>query len=110
VDVDNMVKSTDRHRRLIAEYLYINKGDGTFQDASFYSDFALTRTRRRLLAMGLAVGDYANNGRLDLYTTTFSDDYKALYRNDGQGNSSDITRRWESPKALILSLAGVPNL
>jgi hypothetical protein len=37
------------------------------------------------------VGDYANNGRLDLYTTTFSDDYKTLYRNDGEGNFVDIT-------------------
>jgi enediyne biosynthesis protein E4 len=37
------------------------------------------------------VGDYANNGRLDLYTTTFSDDYKTLYRNDGDGNFVDIT-------------------
>jgi hypothetical protein len=41
--------------------------------------------------MGLAVGDYMNNGKLDLYTTTFSDDYKTLYRNDGDGNFVDIT-------------------
>jgi hypothetical protein len=41
--------------------------------------------------MGVAVGDYRNNGRIDLYTTTFSDDYKTLYRNDGQANFTDIT-------------------
>jgi hypothetical protein len=41
--------------------------------------------------MGLAVGDYMNTGRLDLYTTTFSDDYKTLYRNDGDANFVDIT-------------------
>jgi hypothetical protein len=72
-------------------YLYLNKGDGTFQDASFYSGFALNQDARETAAMGLAVGDYANNGKLDLYTTTFSDDYKTLYRNDGEGNFVDIT-------------------
>jgi hypothetical protein len=72
-------------------YLYLNKGDGTFQDASFYSGFALNQDARETASMGLAVGDYANNGKLDLYTTTFSDDYKTLYRNDGDGNFVDIT-------------------
>jgi hypothetical protein len=72
-------------------YMYINKGDGTFQDASFYSGFALNQDARETASMGLAVGDYTNNGRLDLYTTTFSDDYKTLYRNDGDANFVDIT-------------------
>ncbi len=72
-------------------YLYLNKGNGTFEDASFYSGFALNQDARETASMGLAVGDYTNNGRLDLYTTTFSDDYKPLYRNDGDANFVDIT-------------------
>jgi len=72
-------------------YLYMNKGDGTFDDSSFYSGFALNQDARETASMGLAVGDYLNNGRLDLYTTTFSDDYKTLFRNDGDGNFVDIT-------------------
>ena len=72
-------------------YLYINKGDGTFEDASFYSGFALNQAARETASMGLAVGDYLNNGWVDLYTTTFSDDYKTLFRNEGQGNFSEIT-------------------
>jgi len=72
-------------------YLYINKGDGTFEDASFYSGFALNQAARETASMGLAVGDYLNNGKVDLYTTTFSDDYKTLFRNDGDGNFSEIT-------------------
>jgi enediyne biosynthesis protein E4 len=92
VDIDNDGKVD----LLVADdsspnYLYLNKGDGTFQDASFYSGFALNQDARETASMGLAVGDYANNGRLDLYTTTFSDDYKTLYRNDGDGNFVDIT-------------------
>ena len=72
-------------------YLYINKGNGTFEDTSFYSGFALNQDARETASMGLAVGDYANNGRLDLYTTTFSDEYKVLYHNDGDDNFTDIT-------------------
>ena len=74
-------------------YLYINKGDGTFQDASFYSGFALNQEARETASMGLAVGDYLNNGLVDLYTTTFSDDYKTLFRNEGGGNFSEITEQ-----------------
>jgi hypothetical protein len=73
-------------------YLYINKGDGTFSDDSFTSGFALNQDARETANMGLAVGDYLNNGKLDLYTTTFSDDYKTLFRNDGDANFSEITQ------------------
>ncbi len=64
-------------------YLYMNKGDGTFEDASFDSGFALNQQGRDQAGMGLAVGDYLNNGLVDLYTGTFSDDYKPLFRNGG---------------------------
>ncbi len=33
----------------------------------------------------------ANNGLLDIYNTTFSDDYNPLYRNDGDANFTDIS-------------------
>jgi hypothetical protein len=41
--------------------------------------------------MGIAVGDYLNDGRLDLYNTVFSDDYNPLYRNEGDANFSDVS-------------------
>jgi hypothetical protein len=74
-------------------YLYINNGDGTFENASFYSGFALNQAARETASMGIAVGDYRNNGLVDLYTTTFSDDYKTLFRNDGDGNFTEITTK-----------------
>ncbi len=67
-------------------YLYINKGDGTFDDQSYISGFALNKDGREIASMGLAVGDYMNNGLLDLLVTDFSDDFKALYHNDGVPN------------------------
>jgi hypothetical protein len=72
-------------------YLYINKGNGTFEDASFYSGFALNQDGQETASMGLAVGDYRNDGLIDFYAGTFSDDYKPLYRNDGNGNYTEIS-------------------
>jgi len=74
-------------------YLYINKGNGTFEDDSYASGFALNQDGRETASMGLGIGDYENNGRLDLLTTTFSDDYKVLYHNDGDANFTDLTYR-----------------
>jgi hypothetical protein len=41
--------------------------------------------------MGLAVGDYDNDGRVDFYVTNFSDDTNTLRHNDGEGNFTDVT-------------------
>lgn len=71
-------------------YLYLNNGNGTFQDISFESGFALNQDGRETANMGLAVGDYRNNGLVDFYTGTFSDDYKPLFENLGAGNFSEI--------------------
>ena len=77
----------------VPKYLYRNKHDGTFEDVSYISGFALNDEGREQASMGIAVGDYNRDGKVDFYITNFSDDYNALYRNDGDGNFSDVTAR-----------------
>jgi hypothetical protein len=72
-------------------YLYRNRGDGTFEDISYLSSFALNEDGREQASMGLAVGDYDNDGRPDLYLTNFSDDSNTLYHNEGRGILTDVT-------------------
>jgi hypothetical protein len=72
-------------------YLYRNKGDGTFEDLSFESGYAVNGDGRETASMGIAVGDYLNNGRLDILNMTFSDDYKVLYRNNGNLDFTDVS-------------------
>ena len=72
-------------------YLYLNKGDGTFEDVSYASGYALNKDGRETASMGIATGDYRNNGLIDIFNTTFSDDYKPLYRNDGDANFTDVS-------------------
>src|SRR5881275_2486311 len=55
------------------------------------SGFALNEEGRAQASMGIALGDYNRDGRLDLFITTFSDDYKTLYRNDGDSSFTDVS-------------------
>jgi hypothetical protein len=72
-------------------YLYANKGDGTFEDDSYASGFALNKDGREIASMGIAAGDYENNGLLDFFITDFGDDYKVLYHNDGDMSFTDVS-------------------
>ena len=75
-------------------YLYINKGDGTFEEDGYMSGYALNKDGREIANMGIAAGDYENNGHLSIVNTDFADDYNVLYQNDGTGNFTDVS--WQS--------------
>lgn len=75
----------------VPRYLYRNKHDGTFEDISYLSGFALNDEGREQASMGIAVGDYNRDGRVDFYITNFSDDYNTLFRNDGEASFSDVS-------------------
>jgi len=72
-------------------FLYVNKGDGTFDDQSYVSGFALNKDGREIASMGIAAGDYENNGQVDFLVTDFGDDYKVLFKNDGNESFSDVS-------------------
>ena len=71
--------------------LYRNRGNGTFEDASLLSGAGYSQEGRAQAGMGVDAGDYDGDGRLDLFVTTFQDDYKTLYHNDGALRFSDVT-------------------
>jgi len=71
--------------------LYLNKGNGQFEEVGYQSGVALNETGREQAGMGLGVGDYDNDGRVVFYITNFSDDSNTLYRNDGDANFTDVT-------------------
>jgi hypothetical protein len=74
-------------------YLYLNRGDGAFDDVSLTSGFALNEDGREVAAMGVAAGDYLNNGLLDFAITDFSDEAKLLFHNDGGGSFTEVSMR-----------------
>ncbi len=72
-------------------YLYRNMGGGRFEEIGFPSGFALNEDGRDQAGMGLALGDYDNDGRVDSYITNFSDDSNTLRRNLGDASFADTT-------------------
>ena len=47
--------------------LYINKGDGTFEEVGYPSGVALNENGREQAGMGVAIGDY-DNSRADQFS------------------------------------------
>jgi hypothetical protein len=72
-------------------YLYRNKGDGTFEEIGVSSGVAYNSDGKEMSSMGVAAGDYDNDGRTDLFITTFANDNYVLYHNDGKGTFSDLS-------------------
>ena len=74
---------TPRGRRSLPA-LYRNNKNGTFSDVTTGSGVDVEG-----FGMGVAVGDYDNDGRDDLYITYLEGD--RLYRNEGGGKFRDVT-------------------
>jgi hypothetical protein len=81
--------------------LYHNNGDGTFTDVTDKSGLGDVGW-----GMGVAVGDYNNDGFDDLYVTCLGGNH--LFKNNGNGTFSDVTKaagvsdgRWSTGAAFV---------
>ncbi len=74
-----------------ASILYHNNGDGTFTDVALENGAAYNEDGQPQAGMGLGIGDYNRDGRLDIFKTHFMDDTPVLYRNAGKGLFEDVT-------------------
>lgn len=72
-------------------YFYRNRGDGTFEESAMAAGLAYNSDGKEMSSMGIAVGDYDNDGRTDLFVTTFANDNYVLFHNDGKGLFSDMS-------------------
>jgi hypothetical protein len=66
--------------------LYKNNRDGTFTDVTEKAGL-----QGRLYGMGVATGDYDNDGNVDLLVTNFGGNI--LYHNNGDGTFTDVTAK-----------------
>src|SRR5438477_5360963 len=81
--------------------LYHNNGDGTFKDMTDQAGVGDIG-----FGMGVAVGDYNNDGFDDLYVTCLGANH--LFRNNGNGTFTEVTRsagvddqRWSTGAAFV---------
>jgi hypothetical protein len=82
--------------------LYHNNHDGTFTDVTHKAGLDV-----ELFGMGVAVGDYDNDGFDDLFITTLGQ--SRLFHNNGDGTFTDVTQKagLMGPKEFSTSVAWI---
>jgi hypothetical protein len=70
---------------------FVNSGKSRLEERGVERGVALSDDGMEQAGMGIAVGDYNLDGRLDIFKTHFADDTNVLYRNDGHGSFTDVT-------------------
>ena len=86
-------------------YVYENRGDGTFQEVGLWSGAALDAMGNAQAGMGLAAGDLDGDGLPDLLVTNFYKDVSTVYRNLGQLVFEDVTRAMALAEATYSPLS-----
>ena len=66
-------------------FLFRNKGNGTFEDISLLSGTQLGEQGQAEAGMGVDMGDTDGDGLLDIFVTNFANETNALYKNLGGG-------------------------
>jgi enediyne biosynthesis protein E4 len=82
--------------------LYHNNHDGTFTDVTRRAGLDI-----EMFGMGVAVGDYDNDGYDDLFVTAYGQNH--LFHNNGNGTFTDVTQKagLQGPKEFSTSAAWV---
>ena len=80
-------------------FYYVNNGDGTFKDASWTSGLAVDGAGNPQGSMGVTVGDFNNDGWLDVFVTNWVEQNNTLYENVRAHQFQDSTS--------LLGLVGV---
>jgi hypothetical protein len=84
-------KLPDKSERAFWNRLYHQNADGTFADVT--EKAGVTGMPQNRYGMGVAVGDYDNDGFEDMYVTNYGGN--TLYHNNADGTFTDVTTRAE---------------
>jgi enediyne biosynthesis protein E4 len=89
-------------------YLYHNERNGTFKETGLVSGMAVTAQGRVMAAMCISLGDYDNDGRLDLYISDFQRSSDHLWHNEGKGLFDEVSEQTgiTRPTRDVLSFGG----
>jgi hypothetical protein len=86
-------------------FLYRNRGDGTFEEIGKTAGIAYSEEGRARGAMGIDAADYDDSGRESLVIGNFSNEMMALYHNEGKGLFIDDAATAGIGQPSLLTLA-----
>ncbi|MBM3215973.1 CRTAC1 family protein [Candidatus Poribacteria bacterium] len=72
-------------------FLFINDGSAHFEEMAWMAGVDADENGNPQGSMGVAVGDYDRDGRLDIVVTNFQRQYNTVYHNDGSGFYRDAS-------------------
>ena len=72
-------------------YLYHNERNGKFKEVGLSTGMAVTSRGTVMAAMCISLGDYDNDGQLDLYISDFQRSSDHLWHNDGKGFFDEVS-------------------
>jgi enediyne biosynthesis protein E4 len=72
-------------------FTFLNRGDGTFEDATERSGAAYDDKGKAQSGMGVDAADIDGDGKPELIVTNFKDEYNTVYQNLGEGLFFDQT-------------------
>ena len=75
----------------VANFLFINQGDGTFRQIAALAGAGLTANGNAQSGMGVAAGDYDGDGDPDIIVTNLSFEGYTLFHNEGSELFADAT-------------------
>jgi hypothetical protein len=75
----------------VRNFLYHNKGDGTFQDITYTAGTGFDVNGKAMAGMGTEIADFDGDGLPDIFLTAFSREYNTLFRNLGKLQFEDVT-------------------
>lgn len=76
-----------------ANHLWINGKDGTFTEQALQSGAAYSENGLAKAGMGVALGDYDNDGDEDLLVLNLMREGATLFANSGRGDFTDVSAR-----------------
>jgi len=104
-DIDN-----DRDTDIIVandmtgNFLWLNDGKGHFEEMGLMAAMAYSQHGEEQGSMGPELGDFDNDGLLDLYITAYQDQLGPFYRNLGDGFFEDITTQTGAGAGTVSSV------
>jgi hypothetical protein len=75
----------------VRNFLFINKGNGTFDEIGLTSGAGFDENGKPQASMGVDMADYDGDGRFDIFAPCLDNEYNILYRNLGGDMFQDVT-------------------
>ncbi len=82
-------------------FVFLNRGDGTFEDGTETSGAGFDKRGNMQSAMGADAEDIDGDGRPELIISNFEGQYNTFYQNLGEGRFTDVTQEFGLGKDTI---------